>query len=151
MSPLGVPTRVTIHHTGFPAGFTSCEPSAIKINLQSILMLHTAPPPEGRGWADIGYHFAVDPAGRIWALRSLAYQGAHVRNHNENNIGVVALGNFDLHDLPDLQFTALRQLLAELRLAFPITDVFGHKHLADNATNCPGAAIVARWPQLSSR
>ena len=30
---------------------------------------------------DVGYHYAVDRAGRVWECRPLTWQGAHVRNH----------------------------------------------------------------------
>jgi hypothetical protein len=35
--------------------------------------------------ADIGYHYTIDPTGRIWEGRPVQYQGAHVKMNNEHN------------------------------------------------------------------
>lgn len=116
-------------------------------NLRAIMEFHTSAPPKGRGWADIGYHFAIDPAGRVWELRSVKFQGAHVKNHNAGNLGVVCLGNFDLHPLPQEQFAALRKLVAMAGRRCGVLRIYGHRDLADNATSCPGAYL---WSQLKS-
>ena len=59
------------------------------------------------GWADIGYHFAVDRAGRVWSCRPLVWQGAHVKDRNEGNIGVLVLGNFEIERPTSAQLNAL--------------------------------------------
>ncbi|MBC8201955.1 MAG: N-acetylmuramoyl-L-alanine amidase [Planctomycetes bacterium] len=88
-----LPTRfITVHHDGMSA-FTSTSKSSAASRLETIRKSHLRR--DGGRWGDIGYHFAIDPAGRLWQARPLAWQGAHVRAKNEGNIGVVVLGNFE--------------------------------------------------------
>ena len=47
-----------------------------------------------RGWSDVGYHFVIGTKGELWAGRSLEYQGAHTKGHN-NSIGVAYVGGLD--------------------------------------------------------
>jgi len=150
MVPLGRCNAITVHHSGFPDGFTATAVEDVITNLQMIASFHTDVPPKGRGWADIGYHFAVDPAGRVWELRSIQFQGAHVKNHNAANIGVVCLGNFDLHPVPDAQLAALRQLIHDLQKQYGGLRVCGHCELADDATSCPGANLRACLDNLKA-
>ena len=138
MTPMRAISAITIHHSGFPEGFRATGTEDAADNLRFILAFHTAHLPTGRGWADIGYHFAIDPAGRVWELRSLQYQGAHVKNHNAGNIGVVCLGNFDLQPLPPEQWAALLRLVKGIERHFGRIRVVGHRDIADEATSCPG-------------
>jgi hypothetical protein len=138
MTQIGALSAITIHHSGFPEGFRATGTAEVAENLRFILAFHTVPPPNGRGWADIGYHFAIDPAGRTWELRSLQYQGAHVKNHNAGNIGVVCLGNFDFHPLSPEQWAALEGLIAGIERQCGRLRVMGHRDIADEPTNCPG-------------
>lgn len=147
MIPLGDCTAITVHHSGFPEGFTSTALADAAANLRVIMKFHTSAPPRGRGWADIGYHFAIDPAGRVWELRSIKFQGAHVKNHNAGNMGVVCLGNFDVHPVPQSQLTALRQFAAMVERLCGELRIFGHRDVADNATSCPGEDL---WLQLKN-
>ncbi len=147
MIPLGDCTAITVHHSGFPEGFTSTAMADVAANLRAIMEFHTSAPPNGRGWADIGYHFAIDPAGRVWELRSITFQGAHVKNHNAGNVGIVCLGNFDVHPVPQYQLAALRQLVTMIGQRCEVLRIFGHRDLADNATSCPGEDL---WLQLKN-
>ncbi len=134
--PMGTLSDVTVHHTGFPDPFLTDDFAATATHLLEIQTLHRDP--AGRNWADIGYHFAVDRLGRIWQLRGLRFQGAHVRNHNAHNAGIVVLGNFDLQTPTTQQTTALTALLNFMRDAFRPINVATHRELADTPTSCPG-------------
>jgi hypothetical protein len=134
---------ITVHHEGmtYPVTFTDLASSRAEI-----CRIHHAHV-DGRGWADIGYHFVIDRAGRIWETRPLLYQGAHVKNHNEHNIGVMLLGNFDIQSPSREQLGALAQLVRGLRLRFRVSAgrIFTHQELMP--TNCPGRALQ---PQVAS-
>jgi hypothetical protein len=92
----------------------------------------------GRRWADIGYHYVIDPAGRVWEGRPTRLQGAHVKDHNENNLGIVVLGNFEEQRPTPEALRALDAFVAQQmqRLAVPISEVWTHRELMPTA--CPG-------------
>ncbi len=139
LAPMGTIQMVTVHHTGFPQAWLVDGFSATARHLEEIRQLHCDS--AGRNWADIAYHFAVDRRGRVWQLRDVRYQGAHVKNHNANNIGVVALGNFDLQQPPPMQSDALLALLEFMISAYGLSDITTHRQLADTPTSCPGANL----------
>ncbi len=134
--PMGTLTAITVHHTGFPEPFLTDDFAATAEHLREIHTLHCDP--AERNWADIGYHYAVDRLGRIWQLRDLRFQGAHVKNHNGRNAGIVLLGNFDLQTPTMPQTIALSSLLNFMRDAFRLVNVTTHQKLADTPTSCPG-------------
>ena len=53
--------------------------------------------------------------GVLWQGRSIRWQGAHVQHHNEGNIGVLVMGNFDLQSPTAAQLTARSAVLREAR------------------------------------
>ncbi len=143
--PMGNIQRVTVHHTGFPEPWLDDDLSATAQHLEQIRQIHCDP--AGRNWADIAYHYAVDRMGRVWQLRDLKFQGAHVKNHNAHNIGIVALGNFDLQDPPEMQVVALLALLNFMVNAYGLSDISTHRQLADSPTSCPGTRLQRRIDQ----
>jgi hypothetical protein len=88
------PNLVTVHQAGIP--FDSPELEEVVQHLRFLRTSHVE-----KGFSDSGYHFAVDPAGRVWSLRSLVEEGAHVRGRNAGNIGIVVLGDFDEQPITD--------------------------------------------------
>ncbi|EMQ2877340.1 N-acetylmuramoyl-L-alanine amidase, partial [Vibrio navarrensis] len=45
-----------------------------------------------KGWRDIGYHWVITRQGELQAGRPMTQQGAHVRGHNQGNIGICLIG-----------------------------------------------------------
>jgi len=128
--------RITIHHEGWtPVWFN--DPTSTSKRLEAIRTSHLKRLCAG----DIGYHLIIDRAGQIWQGRDLQYQGAHVRDQNKNNVGVMVLGNFDLQRPTDLQLTALHQTVTKLMHQYdiPIKQVFTHQEF--NITSCPGKSL----------
>lgn len=100
-----------------------------------------------RGYGDLGYHFLIDPQGRVYEGRSLEWQGAHAGGENNvNNIGVCLLGNFLVETPRPAALEALQELTDELarRYAVPRGRVYSHRDL--RATECPGGRLAA-WVQ----
>ncbi|MBL8758846.1 MAG: N-acetylmuramoyl-L-alanine amidase [Phycisphaerae bacterium] len=130
MLPIG---RITIHHDGMD-GFTSTSQADAAARLETIRRAHV----NQRGYADIGYHYIVDPGGRVWEGRNIRYQGAHVKDNNEGNVGVMCLGNFDLHRPSSAQIAALDRFVAGQmrRHNVGISRVYTHQEI--NPTACPG-------------
>ena len=143
-------SRLTVHHTGFGRPWASTSWKPTREEIEAIRDFHAGSSPTDRNWADIAYHFLIDRAGRVWQGRPLVYQGAHVKNHNEHNLGVVVIGNFDLQELNAAQSKTLVVFIAFLRKLYAIApkQVFTHQELADNKTDCPGTHLEAFMKKL---
>jgi hypothetical protein len=138
MDPMGRVDRITLHHEGWnPVAFTDLPTTAERLELirrSHINRLHSG---------DIGYHFVIDRAGRVWQAREARYQGAHVRSNNENNIGVMCLGNFDVQSPSPEQLKSLVATVKALRRFYkvPVYKVKTHREI--NPTACPGKNLQA--------
>lgn len=134
--------RITIHHDGIRQAATGGW-SDVSRRLESIRRGHV-----GQGWADIGYHYAIDPAGRIWACRPIDLQGAHVRLQNEHNLGILVVGNYQNARPTPQAMASLEQLVGyEMRrFAVPLHRVRTHRELA--ATACPGRYLQPQIEQM---
>ena len=131
-------TRITLHHDGMKP-FTNPSSEAAAARLESIRRSHLQRRPQRFG--DIGYHYAIDPAGRIWCCRPLSYQGAHVAGQNSGNLGIVVLGNYDRQPTNNAQENAILSFLSDQsnRYAVPVSRIRTHQELA--ATACPGKSL----------
>lgn len=135
--------RITIHHEGWtPINFTDADAAAERLDL--IRKSHI----QRLGAGDIGYHYIIDRAGRLWQGREATYQGAHVRSNNENNLGVMVLGNFEVQAPTDAQLATLRDTLTKLIRQYRVSAnrVYTHREL--NPTDCPGANLQPRTVTL---
>jgi len=141
--PMNGIERITVHHEGWTPVYYDDYATTLK-RMDQIRRSHL----ERLGAGDIGYHFVIDRAGRLWQGRDLAYQGAHVHDHNPHNVGVMCLGNFDLQRPTDAQLTTLKPTLAALMKQFRVANknVFTHQEL--NPTECPGRALQANMVSL---
>jgi hypothetical protein len=138
MNPMKPARYITIHHDGMTS-FTSTSKSEAAERLETIRKAHLRRV-DGR-WGDIGYHYAIDPAGRLWEGRSLKWQGAHVKSWNEGNIGVVVLGNYEKQSLNRAQSARIEATLKILmkKHSVPVSRVLTHKEWAPTA--CPGKSL----------
>jgi len=139
------PEFITVHHDGM-SRFDSISERDAAERLERIRRSHV-----GRGWADIGYHYAIDPAGRVWQGRPLSLQGAHVRAHNEGNIGIVVLGNFELQRPSSAAVASLGALVGSVmhRHSIALSRVRTHREWAPTA--CPGRSLQAEVDRLRDR
>jgi hypothetical protein len=103
-----------------------------------------------KGYADIGYHFVIDAAGKIYAGRDLQVRGAHTGGHNTGTVGVVLLGNFEETVPVEAQLINLKQLCRCLRDTYSgITHLAGHRDFQPEVTVCPGENLEALLPELA--
>jgi len=133
VNPMRGVTRITVHHEGWkPVYFADTRSTADRIEL--IRTVHT----RDRGWGDIGYHYIVDREGKVWEGRPIAYQGAHVRNNNEHNLGILVLGNFDKQTPSDPQLNGLVTSIKAFQTQHKVQKrrVFTHQEIVSTA--CPG-------------
>ncbi len=164
MLPMNGVRLITFHHTGDPHptyndtyAFTAAFWEATRHWQADI-----------RHFQDIGYHFGIDRAGRVWQLRPLQWRGEHVRDGfapprwldryrqvrnspllpthgrylwNSHNIGVVSIGNFMLQDPTPQQKAKIIEFGSLLRRLYqvPIYHCYTHQELV--ATECPGAHL----------
>lgn len=133
-NPMNGINRITVHHDAISASAGMSFDEAAR-RLESIRRGHVS---GSHGWADIGYHFSIDPQGRVWECRPLNLQGAHVSDNNEHNIGVMLMGNFNQHAATSAQLAALDRFVSDQSRVFrvPISRVYTHREL--RPTECPG-------------
>ncbi len=143
---LGRVTRITIHHDGMNP-FTSTSQSESARRLELIRQSHV----NKRGWADIGYHYIIDPAGRVWQGRSVQYQGAHVQDQNEGNLGIMCMGNYDRQVATTAMVSSLTRFLASQMKLYGVATRRVYTHQEINPTECPGRSIQAAMRGARSR
>jgi hypothetical protein len=103
---------------------------------------------KARGWDGIGYHYVITNGvqescrkyqgsddGVIQEGRGLEKQGAHVRGHNSDSVGICLIGNYHF---TKRQFTELKVLLLDLmdKHSIALERVVGHYEL-DSHKTCP--------------
>ena len=141
--PMGRIDRITVHHDGMrPQTIATSAEAARK--LENIRRAHVA----NNGWADIGYHVAIDQQGRVWQGRPWHLQGAHVRDQNRDNLGILVMGNFDRERPTTAAMSSLERLLVDITSRYRVStrSIFGHRDLA--ATECPGKNLMPRLAMI---
>jgi hypothetical protein len=97
-----------------------------------------------KGWSDIGYHRVISRGGDVAQGRKSTKQGAHVKGHNKNTIGIALVGGFgsSVDDQPLKNFTPeqMKTLSDEISAIKKVhgdhVTVHGHNEFANKA--CPG-------------
>lgn len=99
------------------------------------------------GYGDIGYHFLIDPAGRVFQGRELEWQGAHASGkNNRDNLGVCLLGNFESQYPTPKALQALSELIERFGSQHAIGRSDLKAHLDFKNTLCPGRNLLS-WLQ----
>lgn len=136
-------SKITIHHEGWTAvNFTSKSTTAERI--EKIRKYHTGE----KRWGDIGYHYIVDRAGRVWEGRPIQYQGAHVSKNNENNVGILVLGNFEKQSPSSDQLKGLYSTVDALAGKYKVKTSLVRSHREINPTTCPGKNLQNKMNAL---
>lgn len=135
-------TAIIIHCTATPANWRPDDTPRGRV--EAIRRMHTAPPPQGRGWRDIGYHWLIDRDGTVLPGRPETEVGAHVAGRNAGTIGVSLFGGLTsqpkdafLRNYTPAQESALLRLLAEIGRRTAISEISGHRQY-DKGKACPG-------------
>lgn len=144
MNPMLPVEHITVHHDGMTP-FTATDYASSAARIELYRNGH-----RGRGWGDIGYHYVVDREGRIWEGRSLKWQGAHVKNRNEGNLGILVMGNFDEQAPSEKQLAALERHLRACmrRYKVPVSRVRTHREWDGAQTACPGKSLQTRMVSM---
>lgn len=103
------------------------------------------------GWSDIGYHFYIDQQGCVHDCRPLNRRGAHVKDHNTNNIGVCLEGGINAkgkatYNFSVVQMDAAKYLVQELseKYNIPVDEIKGHRDWFPDL-NCDGVIDHHDW------
>ena len=133
--PMNGISRMTIHHAAIDNTELRTQDD-VRRRLASIRNDHINRRPEP--FADIGYHYIIDPQGRVWEGRSTKWQGAHVADRNENNLGIMLMGDFTRQRPTTAQLNSLDSFAAQQmrRYNIPINRVYTHRELGKST--CPG-------------
>lgn len=147
LEPMGKVRRLTIHHSAMY--FRDTRPAACAAHIQRIQREHMG----NRGYGDIGYHYLIDPAGRIWQGRDLRWQGAHASGaNNRHNIGICVLGNFlrgrGGQGPTPAQTASMRALVLNLMQVHRFGPDQIHCHSDFKATQCPGPLMESVVAQM---
>lgn len=129
--------RVTIHHSAMY--FRNTQPRAAASQIARIQREHM----RNRNYGDIGYHFLIDPSGRVWEGRKLEHQGAHASGSNNiGNIGICVLGNFVSQRSGQgptrAQVRSMEQLVVQLMRQYRFGADALYCHSDFKNTQCPG-------------
>lgn len=149
-----------VHHTVNANSYSSGEVPAL---IRSIYAYHV----QRNGWNDIGYNFLIDRFGRIWEGRyggtTRAVVGAHSPGVNSWTTSASTIGTFSSSatPVPSAVTTAYRNLftwkarLHQLEPEWTVNlggttqrSISGHRD--NHSTECPGAALYARIPAITS-
>ncbi len=161
----GTAVRVIFHHSADK--FSSTDFFETVAEIKRIQVFHMT---KDEPYADIGYHYIIDPSGRIWEGRKLEYRGSHTRSYNDD-IGVLLLGDFESRKenawnpdtVSDAMFESMQTLTKWLcysqRLEknnasggerCPINIHYNYKAANGEDTECPGDNAIPKVNQLDS-
>ncbi|MEV8539574.1 peptidoglycan recognition protein [Streptomyces sp. NPDC051572] len=160
---------VFVHHTDSPNGYDCADAPRI---IRYLYAGQTGV----RDWDDIGYNFLVDHCGTIYEGRAggvdRAVTGAHTQGFNHRTAGIAAIGTFTAGMAVPKAMTDAIAALAAWKLGLADVDprvkvrlvssnslsryasgttatlpaLAGHKD--GYMTSCPGAALLARLPEV---
>jgi hypothetical protein len=128
--------HLTIHHTAVAVDRVADGPSSI--------LSHQRFHQGDKGWADIAYHYLIDPGGNIYEGRDPRFKGDTATDYDPAGHFLVCIdGNFDLTTVNEAQVAAAARILAwgAHRYGVDPTALAGHRDYAE--TRCPGDAIYA--------
>ena len=145
--------RLVIHCTATPEGR--------EVTAADIRRWHCGPPPQGRGWRQVGYTDMVHLDGRVERLvpnNEDAYvDGWEVTNgakgYNQTSRHIVYVGGKAPDGHPadtrtPAQKAALKAYVDNFRRCFPWADVLGHRDLPHAHKTCPCFDAIAAYSQL---
>lgn len=128
--------QVVLHHSATPS-------SAKGSNPYSYANFHV----DSRGWPGIGYHYVIQPDGRIFQTNELATVSNHVQNANTRSIGICLSGNFDEEKPSEAAVASLIWLLRHIKdnigRELPVKE---HNDFT-RTKSCPGSGLSAAHVQ----
>ena len=117
--------------------------ASMDIGLTEIRKWHV----QDNGWRDVGYHYIIRRNGEVELGRSIRDTGAHAAGYNHKSVSVCMVGgmaedNSAENNFTAQQWTALLDLVKQLKLNYPDADVIGHNEISEK--ECP-SFDVQKW------
>ena len=102
-----------------------------------------------RGWRDIGYHKVIKRNGDVEDGRDVRDSGAHAAGYNSKSVGVCMVGGMAEDNSAEANFTAqqwtaLLDLVKQLKIEYSEADVIGHNEISEK--ECP-SFDVQKWKE----
>lgn len=134
---MGAVQRITIHHDAIINSDVQGPSDAMR-RLNAVRDGHLK-----RRMIDIGYHYVIDPQGRVWEARPTRLQGGHVHNQNEHNLGIMVMGNFEQQRPTSAALASLDTFVNQQMRTYnvPLARVYTHQEIGQSA--CPGVNLQA--------
>ena len=102
---------------------------------------------QDNGWRDVGYHYIIRRNGEVELGRSNRDTGAHAAGYNHKSVSLCMVGgmaedNSAENNFTAQQWTALLDLVKQLKSNYPDADVIGHNEISEK--ECP-SFDVQKW------
>ena len=117
--------------------------ASMDIGLTEIRKWHV----QDNGWRDVGYHYIIRRNGEVELGRSNRDTGAHAAGYNHKSISLCMVGgmaedNSAENNFTAQQWTALLDLVKQIKVDYPEADVIGHNEISEK--ECP-SFDVQQW------
>ena len=119
--------------------------ASMDIGLTEIRKWHV----QDNGWRDVGYHNIIRRNGEVELGRRIRDTGAHAAGYNHKSVSVCMVGgmaedNSAENNFTAQQWTALLDLVKQLKSNYPDADVIGHNEISEK--ECP-SFDVQKWKE----
>ena len=121
----------------------SATKPSMDIGLREIKRWHV----DDNGWRDVGYHYIIRRNGEVELGRSNRDTGAHAAGYNHKSISLCMVGgmaedNSAENNFTAQQWTALLDLVKQIKVDYPEANVIGHNEISEK--QCP-SFDVQQW------
>ena len=123
----------------------SATKPSMDIGLREIKRWHV----DDNGWRDVGYHYIIRRNGEVELGRSNRDTGAHAAGYNHKSISLCMVGgmaedNSAENNFTAQQWTALLDLVKQIKVDYPEANVIGHNEISEK--ECP-SFDVQKWKE----
>ena len=104
-------------------------------------------------WKNKGYHFIIEPNGKINNITPIESVANGVKNHNHNSIHISYIGGIDRNSKPldnrtPDQKSSLAHILRQLLGKFPDATILGHRDFKGVDKACPCFNAITEYHDI---
>ena len=89
------------------------------------------------GWKNNGYHFIIEPCGKVTQLQDIEKVANGVKGHNKNAIHISYIGGKKIDDRTPAQINSQKAILKTLLAFIPDAEILGHRDFKGVRKSCP--------------